>query len=117
MTTFESLVERRQAINPVKPNFLMVPEDHAEHDLNWAYQQVRNAGKPAGDVEKYNAQAAVILTAATGLPSAEAGVLVCNYLQDRREFLQPFWEKAVRQGGAAMQEYRAMEDVLCLKYA
>lgn len=114
--TYEQLVAIRNTINPVKPDFLMVPVNHAEHDLNWAFQQVRATGKPAGDVEKYNNQAAVILTTATGLPAVEAGVVVGDYLRERSAFLQPFWEKAVREGGEYMREYRAMKDVLCFEY-
>jgi hypothetical protein len=113
---YNQLVEKRGLINPIKPPFLTSPENHAEHDLNWAVQQIRETGKPAGDVEKYNEQATWILESATGMPAAEAGLLIGEYLRLRRAYMQPFWEKAVRDRGHAMKAYRDMEEVLCFSY-
>lgn len=114
--TYEQLAAIRSTIKPVKPNFLMVPVDHAEHDLNWAAQQIRQTAKPAGNVEKYNEQAKIILESATGLQAEEAGKVIGNYLRERSTFLQPLWEKAVRGDEQAMQEFRRMEAVLKFDY-
>ena len=71
MNTFEQLVEAWKLVKAHAPVFTGKP---AGDDLNWAMQQIRETGKPAGDIPAMNQKASEMLNRwMPSLTAQEAG--------------------------------------------
>lgn len=68
-------------------------------DLNWAYQQIRASGKPAGDIQKYNDKARAILRRyVPSLAPEAAGELVAEVYRLTHLYNRMIYDELIEMG-------------------
>lgn len=83
------------------------------NDLNWAMQQIRPIGKPAGNIEKYNVLAEKMLNKyVPNLSVTEAGILV----KDVHNLTYQYIGKLISEGQWERTEARSYVFGLVTKY-